>query len=68
MSRASVNAGLLAVMAAAGAAEPPPLLSRAELAACLADEESLHTQNAALDARKQALTAQLTEIQALEAT
>jgi len=65
--KAFVIAGLLAVVSVAGAAEPPPLLSRDELAACLADEETLHTQNAALDARKQALTAQLTGIQALEA-
>lgn len=67
MSRALVALGLLGVAALAHTTEPPPPLTRDELAACLADEDALHTQNAALEVRKQALTAKLAEIQALEA-
>jgi septal ring factor EnvC (AmiA/AmiB activator) len=58
---------LLGVLAPSGAEEPAPPLTRAELAACLVDEQEVRTRNAALDARKQALTAKLAEIQALEA-
>ena len=64
----SLQATLLLASAAAFAApEEAPVLSRDELAACLVDEQDVKTRNAALDARKQALTAKLAEIHTLEA-
>jgi chromosome segregation ATPase len=65
--RALVALGLLATLGAPAADEKAPPLTRAELAACLADEEALRARNAGLEARKQTLTATLADIHALEA-
>lgn len=67
VSRALVALGLLATLGAPAADEKAPPLTRAELAACLADEEALRARNASLETRKQTLTATLADIHALEA-